>query len=63
VKKRLNVSLKYYYSFPFMQGTAFMVGAGYRGQDDYNQSFQDSYGYGMIGIAANLSFGFHKHAE
>jgi len=63
VKKRLNVSLKYYYSFPFMQGTAFMVGAGYRGQDDYNQSFQDSYGYGMVGIAANLSFGFHKHAE
>ncbi|WP_184544293.1 hypothetical protein [Mucilaginibacter sp. FT3.2] len=63
VKKRLNVSLKYYYSFPFMQGTAFMVGAGYRGQDDYNQSFQDSYGYGMVGIAANLSFGFHKHVE
>lgn len=63
IKKRLNVSLKYYYSFPFMQGTAFMLGGGYRGQDDYNQSFQDSYGYVTVGIAAGLSFGFHKHAR
>jgi hypothetical protein len=45
-----------------MQGTALMVGGGYRGQDDYNQSFQDSYGYVTVGIAANLSFGFHKKA-
>ncbi len=61
IKKRLNVSLKYYYSFPFMQGTALMIGGGYRGQDDYNQSFQDSYGYVTLGVAAGLSFGVHKH--
>lgn len=62
IKKRLNVSLKYYYSFPFMQGTAIMLGGGYRGQDDYNQSFQDSYGYVTVGLAAGLSFGVHKHS-
>ncbi|MDN3582245.1 hypothetical protein [Mucilaginibacter flavus] len=61
IKKRLNVSLKYYYSFPFMQGSALVIGGGYRGQDDYNQSFQDSYGYVTIGLAAGLSFGYHKH--
>ena len=60
LKKRLNVSLKYYYSFPFMQGTALMVGGGYRGQDDYNQFFEDSYGFVTIGLAANLSLGFHQ---
>jgi hypothetical protein len=62
IKKRLNVSLKYYYSFPFMQGSALVIGGGYRGQDDYNQSFQDSYGYVTIGLAAGLSFGYHKHS-
>jgi len=61
LKKRLNVSLKYYYSFPFMQNAALMLGGGYRGQDDYNQFFEDSYGYVTVGIAAGLTFGFHKH--
>ncbi|MGN8067923.1 hypothetical protein [Mucilaginibacter sp. 22184] len=60
-KKRLNVSLKYYYQFPFMPSTAFMVGGGYRGQDDYNQFFEDSYGYVTIGLASDLSFNFGKH--
>ncbi|MDR6942347.1 hypothetical protein [Mucilaginibacter pocheonensis] len=60
-KKRLNVSLKYYYQFPFMQSAALMVGGGYRGQDDYNQFFEDSYGYITIGVASDLSFNFGKH--
>ena len=60
-KKRLNVSLKYYYQFPFMPSTALMVGGGYRGQDDYNQFFEDSYGYVTIGLATDLSFNFGKH--
>ncbi|MEZ2336099.1 hypothetical protein AB6735_10715 [Mucilaginibacter sp. RCC_168] len=60
-KKRLNVSLKYYYQFPFMPSTALMVGGGYRGQDDYNQFFEDSYGYVTIGLASDLSFNFGKH--
>jgi hypothetical protein len=61
LKKRLNVSLKYYYQFPFMQNVAFLVGAGYRGQDDLNIFFQDSYPYVMAGVAAGLSFGLHKN--
>lgn len=60
LKKRLNVSLKYYYQFPFMPDAALMVGGGYRGQDDYNQFFEDSYGYLTIGFATTLSFSAHK---
>ncbi|MFC0518458.1 hypothetical protein ACFFGT_29860 [Mucilaginibacter angelicae] len=59
-KKRLNVSLKYYYQFPFMPDAALMVGGGYRGQDDYNQFFEDSYGYVTVGLAAGLNFNTHK---
>lgn len=60
LKKRLNISLKYYYQFPFMQNVSFLVGAGYRGQDEYNILFQDSYAYVTVGLAAGLSFDFHK---
>lgn len=60
LKKRLNVSLKYYYHLPFIQNMAIMGGAGYRGQDDYNISFQDSYGYVTIGISSGLSFMFNR---
>jgi hypothetical protein len=59
LKKRLNVSLKYYYQFPFMQNVSFLAGAGYRGQDEYNIFFQDSYAYVTIGFAAGLSFNMH----
>ncbi len=60
LKKRLNVSLKYYYQLPFMQNVAFLVGGGYRGQDNLNIFFNDSYPYMMAGVAAGLSFGLHK---
>ena len=61
LKKRLNLSLKYYYQFPFMQNVSFVVGGGYRGQDDYNIFFEDSYAYMQFGIASGLSFIFNKH--
>ena len=60
LKKRLNVSIKYYYHLPFLQDVAILAGGGYRGQDDYNISFQSSYGYGMIGLASGLSFLLNK---
>jgi len=60
LKKRLNISLKYYYQFPFMQNVSFLVGGGYRGQDDLNIFFQDSYPYLMAGVAAGLTFGAHR---
>jgi hypothetical protein len=59
-KKRLNAVAKYYYQLPFMQNTAIMLGGGYRGQDEYNIYFQDSYAYATVGIAAGLSFGARK---
>lgn len=61
LKKRFNASLKYYYQFPFMQNVSFVVGGGYRGQDDYNIYFQDSYAYMQFGIASGLNFLFHKN--
>jgi len=60
LKKRLNINLKYYYQFPFMQNVSFLVGAGYRGQDNYNIFFQDSYPYLLLGFASGLSFDFRK---
>lgn len=60
IKKRMNVGLKYYYQLPFMQNVAFMAGGGYRGQDEYNIYFQDSYAYLTVGLAAGLSFSAHK---
>lgn len=59
VNKRLNISAIYYYQFPFMQNVALMAGGGYRGQDDYNIFFQNSYAYFTAGVAAGVSFGFH----
>jgi len=59
-KKRLNISLKYYYQLPFMQNVSLMAGGGYRGQDEYNIYFQDSYAYATIGLVAGLSFDYHK---
>jgi hypothetical protein len=58
-QKRLNISATYYYQFPFMQNMALMFGGGYRGQDDYNIFFQNSYAYLTLGVAAGVSFGFH----
>ncbi|MBD1393692.1 hypothetical protein [Mucilaginibacter glaciei] len=56
LKKRLNVSLKYYYHLPFLKDVSIMAGGGYRGQDDYNFSFQQSYGYATLGVSSGLSF-------
>jgi hypothetical protein len=60
LKKRLNIYLKYYYQFPFMQNVSLVAGGGYRGQDEYNIFFQDSYPYVTIGVAAGLSFNLHQ---
>lgn len=56
LKKRLNVSLRYYYHLPFLKDVSIMAGGGYRGQDDYNFSFQQSYGYATLGVSSGLSF-------
>ncbi len=58
--KRLNFSVKYYYQFGFMENVAFMIGAGYRGQDPYNIFFQDSYSFIDIGVASGVSFDLRK---
>jgi hypothetical protein len=61
IRKRLNISLKYYRQFPFMQNVSVLVGAGYRGQDDGNIFFQNSYAYVTIGFAAGISLNFDKN--
>lgn len=61
LKKRLNVSLKYYYHLPFLKDVSVMAGGGYRAQDDYNFSFQQSYGYMTVGLASGLSFMINRN--
>jgi hypothetical protein len=61
LKKRLNVSLKYYYHLPFLKDVSVMAGGGYRGQDDYNFSFQQSYGYVTLGLSSGLSFMINRN--
>lgn len=60
VKKRLNINLKYNYRFPFMQNVSLVAGTGYRGQDEYNILFQDSYAYVTLGFEAGLAFNTHN---
>ncbi|MGZ3810705.1 MAG: hypothetical protein ACXVJN_03215 [Mucilaginibacter sp.] len=60
VHKRLNLTVKYYYQFGFMEDVACMIGGGFRGQDPYNIYFQDSYPYVAIGVASGLSFDMRK---
>ncbi|HVS94414.1 MAG TPA: hypothetical protein VHE59_20390 [Mucilaginibacter sp.] len=58
--KRMNISIKYYYQFGFMENVAATVQVGYRGQDPYNIYFQQSYPYIGIGLASGVSFDMHK---
>lgn len=58
--KRLNISLKYYYQFGFMENVAFTIAGGYRGQDPYNIFFQNSYPYIAVGVASGVSFDLRK---
>lgn len=54
--KRLNITAKYHLRLPFMENVALMVATGYKGQDDYNIFFQDSYPFVRMGIVAGAGF-------
>jgi len=58
--KRLNASVQYNYQFGFMDNVALALGAGYRGQDDYNIYFEDSYSFVSVGIVYGVAFDLHK---
>ena len=60
LRKRLNVSVKYYYQFGFMENVALTVGGGYRGQDPYNIYFQSNYPFIAVGIASGVAFDMRK---
>lgn len=60
LRKRLNVSVHYNYQFGFMDNVALGLGVGYRGQDDYNLYFEDSYSYVSIGIMYGVAFDLQK---
>lgn len=60
VSKRLNASLNYSYQFGFMDNVALSAEAGYRGQDDYNIYFQDTYSYFSIGVRYGVAFDLRK---
>jgi hypothetical protein len=60
LRKRLNISVKYYYQFGFMENVALTIGGGYRGQDPYNIYFQSNYPFIAIGIASGVAFDMRK---
>ncbi len=59
-RKRVNANIQYNYQLGFMDNVAFALGAGYRGQDDYNIYFEDSYSYVSVGIVYGVAFDLHK---
>ena len=58
--KRLNASVHYNYQPGFTDNVALAIGAGYRGQDDYNIYFEDSYSYVSIGVVYGVAFDLRK---
>jgi len=60
LRKRLNASLNYSYQPGFTDNVALSLGAGYRGQDDYNLYFEDSYSYVSIGVVYGVAFDLRK---
>ncbi len=58
--KRLNTSVQYNYQPGFTDNVALVIGAGYRGQDDYNIYFKDSYSYISIGVVYGVAFDLRK---
>ena len=58
--QRLNASVHYNYQPGFTDNVALAIGAGYRGQDDYNIYFEDSYSYFSIGVVYGVAFDLRK---
>lgn len=54
--KRSNTSVSFIYQPGFMDNVGLTIGTGYRGQDDYNIYFEDSYAYMSIGVAYGFAF-------
>ncbi|WP_079701503.1 hypothetical protein [Daejeonella lutea] len=63
LRKRLNFNLQYSYQPGFTQNVAFALGAGYRGQDDYNIYFEDSYSYITIGVLFGTALDLRKKID
>lgn len=58
--KRLNVSLEYSYQPGFTENVSLAVATGYRGQDDYNIYFENSYPYVSIGVLYGVALDLRK---
>ncbi|TBO40133.1 hypothetical protein [Pedobacter kyonggii] len=54
VKRRLNIEATAYYSPFWMRQTAFMLAAGYYGEDPYNIYFKDKYAWVRLGVAVGF---------
>lgn len=63
LRKRVNTSLYYNYQPGFTDNVALSFGAGYRGQDDYNIYFEDSYFYVSVGVVYGLAFNVNKRSQ
>jgi hypothetical protein len=59
-RKRMNISAKYYYQFGFMENVALILEVGYRGQDSYNNYFENSFPFFGLGVASGVSLDTHK---
>ncbi len=59
-RKRLNINVQYNYQPGFADNVALAIGTGYRGQDDYNIYFEDSYSYVSVGVVYGVAFDMRK---
>lgn len=48
---RVNFEYQYHFRFPFFKNTYLMLNFGYKGIDDYNIYFEDSYWFGGVGLS------------
>lgn len=63
LKKRFNAEVQYNYQPGFTDNVALAIGAGYRGQDDYNIYFRDTYSYLSVGVVYGVAFDLRKKEQ
>lgn len=63
LRRRMNANLQYSFQPGFTDNLAISLGAGYRGQDDYNIYFEDRYSYISVGVTYGVALGLQNQRK